>query len=488
MNNQTQVYPYYFEHYKKDFLIVNMVGEHVFISHNDFEYLVTKNYDKLSLEAKSQLYTHHILSDYSDTDLVEELLATKLRSRKNFLDYFTSLHMVVLTLRCNCFCDYCHASSKDLVSKDTDMTIETADHVLDIILQSPSNDIKIEFQGGEPTLNWPVLKFFVLEGEKRIKKFKNKQLSFVVCTNLFDISDAQIEFLHMHHVAISTSCDGPKMLYDLHRKSRNNDSAHDRFIRNLQRVRTIEDDVDALLTVTKDNLHHLREVIDYYKELGFYNMFIRALNPYGYARKNKKSLTYSMDEFVEAYRDALYYIIELNKNGVFFVESYAALLFQRIMTPYSTGFVDLQSPSGAGISGAIYYYNGDVYPADEARMLATMGDYSFKMGNVYDNSYLEIFTSDVIKKIVANSCVEAMPGCSTCALNPYCGADPIRNYVESHNILGKRYNSDFCKKNKGIIHVILDIIKENDLDTMAVLWSWVFRKPMEEWQCGKQKE
>lgn len=209
MNNQTQVYPYYFEHYKKDFLIVNMVGEHVFISHNDFEYLVTKNYDKLSLEAKSQLYTHHILSDYSDTDLVEELLATKLRSRKNFLDYFTSLHMVVLTLRCNCFCDYCHASSKDLVSKDTDMTIETADHVLDIILQSPSNDIKIEFQGGEPTLNWPALKFFVLEGEKRIKKFKNKQLSFVVCTNLFDISDAQIEFLHMHHVAISTSCDGP---------------------------------------------------------------------------------------------------------------------------------------------------------------------------------------------------------------------------------------------------------------------------------------
>lgn len=81
-----------------------------------------------------------------------------------------------------------------------------------------------------------------------------------------------------------------------------------------------------------------------------------------------------------------------------------------------------------------------------------------------------------------------MPGCSTCALNPYCGADPIRNYVESHAILGKRYNSDFCKKNKGIIHVILDIIKENDLDTMAVLWSWVFRKPMEEWQCGKQKE
>ena len=47
------------------------------------------------------------------------------------------------------------------------------------------------------------------------------------------------------------------------------------------------------------------------------------------------------------------------------------------MTPFSTGFVDLQSPSGAGIAGAIYYYNGDVYPTDEARMLAEMGDQSF---------------------------------------------------------------------------------------------------------------
>lgn len=485
-----KVYPYYFDHYGDDFLVVNMVGEHVFLSHNDFEFLVTEHYDNLSSGAKEQLYTHHIISDSNSEEVVETLLATKLRSRKSFLDYFTSLHMVVLTLRCNCLCDYCHASSQGADSTETDMSLETAKKTLDIILQSPSPDIKIEFQGGEPSLNWPVLEFFVLEGEKKIKELPNKSLTFVICTNLISLTDKQIEFLREHHVCISTSCDGPKYLHDLHRKARNGESAHDSFMENLGRVRSIikDNEVNALLTVSKDNVRHLRDVIDYYIDNKFSNIFIRALNPYGYAVKNKSQLGYSINEFVENYRDALQYIIALNKKGIFFIESYAALLFQRIMTPFSTGFVDLQSPAGAGIAGAIYYFNGDVYPADEARMLATMGDSYFKMGNVYQNSYEEIFQSDTIKQLVLNSCVEAMPGCCTCAYSPYCGADPIRNYVESGSILGKRYESQFCEKNKKIIRVILDLIKENDPATMAVLWSWVFRKPMEEWQCGRQKD
>jgi uncharacterized protein len=485
-----QQYPYYFKKYRDQFLVVNMVGEHIFLLPNDFEFFVTEKYSLLSEYAKMQLYSRNFISDSNEQDLVEDLLAVKLRSRKNFLSYFTSLHMVVLTLRCNCFCDYCHASSQDLNSNETDMSLTTAKRVLDTILESPSPDIKIEFQGGEPSLNWPVLEYFVLEGEKRIKKTPGRYLSFVICTNLFEISSNQLSFLNQHHVCISTSCDGPKKLYDLHRKARDHGSAFDKFIRNLAFVRNVkgEDSVDALLTVTKDNLHFLKDVIDFYIKLRFHSVFIRALNPYGYARKNKKDLDYSMELFVREYKKALLYIIELNKNGIFFIESYASLLFQRIMTPFSTGFVDLQSPAGAGISGAIYYYNGDVYPADEARMLAAMGDDSFKLGNVFDNTYLEMFFGDTIKKLVLNSCVESMPECSTCVYNPYCGADPIRNYVESQNIVGKRYNSDFCKKNKGIIDVLFDIIKENDSDTMAVLWSWVFRKPVEEWQCGKQKE
>ena len=70
----------------------------------------------------------------------------------------------------------------------------------------------------------------------------------------------------------------------------------------------------------------------------------------------------------------LNYIIELNKSGTNFIECYTTLFLSRILTPFSTGFVDLQSPSGAGISGVIYNYDGKIYPADEARMLSRMGD------------------------------------------------------------------------------------------------------------------
>lgn len=482
-----QEYPYYFRKFYGQYLVVNMVGEHTFLTPKDFEMLVSKHYSDLSPQASVILHSRGFISDSEDTEFYEDLLATKLRSRKAFLDYFTSLHMVVLTLRCNCRCDYCHASAKSLISKSTDMSIDTAQKVLDVILQSPSPEIKIEFQGGEPSLNWDALTYFVLEGEQRIKKIPNKRLEFVICTNLYDLPDEHLEFLLKHNVAISTSCDGPKYFYDLHRKSQSGDSAYDRFVQNLSRVRQKDksDGTGALLTVTRDNLFHLREVIDQYVDLGFHGIFIRALNPYGYAKDNRSSLEYSTEEFVKEYEDALGYILELNKKGIFFVESYATLLFQRIMTPFSTGFVDLQSPAGAGISGAIYYYDGDVYPADEARMLATRGDKFFKMGNVYKNSFKEIFSSDILQRIVENSIVESLPGCSTCAYSPYCGADPIRYYTESGNMVGKRYDSQFCKKNKKLLDVIFRLIKEGDPKNMAIFWSWVFRRPMEEWQCGK---
>jgi uncharacterized protein len=62
------------------------------------------------------------------------------------------------------------------------------------------------------------------------------------------------------------------------------------------------------------------------------------------------------------------------------VEDFATILLSRILTPFATGFVDLQSPTGVGIAGVVYDYKGNVYPCDEARMLAKMGAPRFHMG------------------------------------------------------------------------------------------------------------
>ena len=463
--------------------IVNLVGEFLVLSESNFNILINEDFEVLSEEIKEKLLTRHFICFEEDLDFTENLLAIKLRTKKDFLNDFTSLHMIVLTLRCNCICSYCHASSKGLDENEKryDMSIDTAKKTVDMIFQSPSNYIKIEFQGGEPLLNWDVLKYIVIYAEDKNKK-ANKYLSFVICTNLLQINDEQLSFIKKHNIDISTSCDGPQYYHDKNRKSLISKSSYETFIKNLELCKKYlgENSVSALLTVTKDNLCVLSEVVEEYNKLGFKNVFIRALNPYGYALDNKENLSYDISEFISKYKDALNFIINKNISGVYFEESYASLLLQRILTPFSTGFVDLQSPSGAGISGVIYYYNGDVYPADEARMLATRGNKKFLMGNVYNNTFHEIFYGKVIKELVYKSCVEAMPGCSNCAFNIYCGADPIRYYVESRDIVGKRYNSGFCKKNKAIINEIIKYLLENNPNVMRVFWSWINKTPIGE--------
>ena len=186
---------------------------------------------------------------------------------------------------------------------------------------------------------------------------------------------------------------------------------------------------------------------------------------------------YGVEGFIEAYKEALAYIIQLNIEGRYFPEYYTVLLLQRIMTPFGTGFVDLQSPSGAGISGAIYDWNGDVFPADEARMLARMGDRKFFMGNVLEDSYVKIFAGKTIRDIVRSSCVETMPLCATCPLSIYCGADPVRNYLDRKDLIGHRPSSDFCKKNRAIIMHLFSLLETNDERIVDVFWSWITRHP-----------
>jgi len=477
-----QILPFTFKSICKDkILLVNQVGEFIVLNFNDFQ-----RFKSIGLNCNEELYSDlkakHLLADTNDgLDLAVDLLATKLRTRKAFLVNFTALHMMVVTLRCNCRCTYCHASSVDIHKKNFDMTWNIAKNTIDIIFQTPAPAIKIEFQGGEPLLNWDIIKESVLYAEF-LNKFINKQVDFIICTNLINIDKDKLDFCKKHHILISTSLDGYRQHHDLHRKTVDGSSAYGSFIRNLKLTQEIlgVDNCSALLTITKDNIKDLRSIIDHYVELGFKSIFLRALNPYGNAVINYKDLGYTINEFITAYKDALDYIIQLNIKGTNFVESYTTLLLSRILTPFSTGFVDLQSPSGAGISGAIYYYNGEVYPADEARMLARMGDRKFYIGHVLKDKYKDIFNGSVIRDIVYNSCVENMPICADCAYQQYCGADPIRNYLETKDIVGNRLCSDFCYKNENILDYLFKLIIENNPDVMSVFWSWITKRTLEE--------
>jgi len=169
----------------------------------------------------------------------------------------------------------------------------------------------------------------------------------------------------------------------------------------------------------------------------------------------------------------------LNRAGGFFVEGWARLLLTKILTPFATGYVDLQSPTGAGINVAVYNYDGDVYATDESRMLAEMGDRTFRLGNVHRNTYAEIFNGELIHALATASCVESLPGCADCALQMYCGSDPIENYATQGNMFGHRPTSSFCRRNMEILKHLVRLL-HRDQETQQIFHAWVLDAPREQ--------
>src|SRR5438046_245179 len=133
-------------------LVVNEAGEHHFLRNDDLSRFVKH---ELSADSDSflDLKAKHFLFD-SDSIAPFELLATKIRSKKAFLDGFTSLHIFVVSLRCEHSCHYCQVSRVSADRKRYDMSEETAQRALDLAFRSPARGLKIEIQGGEQVVHF----------------------------------------------------------------------------------------------------------------------------------------------------------------------------------------------------------------------------------------------------------------------------------------------------------------------------------------------
>ena len=240
----------------------------------------------------------------------------------------------------------------------------------------------MELQGGEPLLAMDVIRYVVPYAKRRAKEL-GKQLSVVVTTNLANASDDTLEYLRDENIKVSTSLDGPSFIHNANRPRPGNNS-YELTVENIERARQIlgRDRVAALMTTTQLSLSHPKEIIDEYVKQGFHSIFLRPLSPYGFAVKSRKKTGYRSNDFINFYLTGLDHILEINRRGYDLAEAYAKIILTKILTPYGTGFVDLQSPAGAGLSVLVYNYDGDVYATDESRMLAEMGDHTFRLGSV----------------------------------------------------------------------------------------------------------
>ena len=453
------------------YLLVNEVGEYLVLPAEEFQSF-TEHRLEVNSASYSRLKAKHFLSDGNSSALFD-VLASKYRTKKSFLEGFTKLHIFVTTLRCNQSCPYCQVSRQNESAGAFDMSEAMLHRSVDLMLAGPAQAVTMEFQGGEPLLNFALLQEGVRYAKERNASI-GKRIDYVICTNLALLEDWHLDYFKDQGIIVSTSLDGPAYLHDKNRPMGQGPS-HAVVTRNIVRAQEAlgRQAVSALMTTTRESLKYPREIVDEYLRMNLGSIFARDLNPYGFAVKARAALGYSSTDFLRFYKELLSYVIDLNKRGTTFPEAFATLVLRKILTPWPIGFVDLQSPSGAGIGVVVYNYDGDVYASDESRMLAEMGSHMFRLGNVLEDSYEDIFFGDTMQTIAAAACNESLAGCSDCAYQPYCGADPVRHYSTQKDLFGNRPSSGYCQKDMGVIKHLFDLLLDGDTGLERIFWAWI---------------
>lgn len=407
------------------------------------------------------------------------------RRKKDYLFYGPTLHAFVLTHRCNHGCQYCHSSIVGMDRYDTDMSIEVAEKAVDIAFQTTARGITIEFQGGEPTANWATLRHIV-----EYARFKNetarKVLSFALVTNLSLMDDEKLDFLLDRRIQICTSLDGPE---DLHNKIRvfRGGNSHATLIEWMQKINQRYADmgldvnqyrVEALPTITRPSLARWKDIVDQFVEVGCRAIFLRKLDPFGFAAKSVKTLGYSMDEFLEFYANAVDYIIELNRQGVQVMERHAAIMLNKILTDEEPNYLDLRIPGGACIGQLGYAPDGSIYSSDEGRFVAAMGDDMFRIGSVED-SYQELMGNAATRALVMAGLNDGHPDCVSCVYKPWCGQQVEYNYKTQGSLHGHMRDSTWCKKHKSIFDYLMHKLAAADDRDLEMFRLWTTNRTLD---------
>ena len=388
-----------------------------------------------------------------------------------------ALHIIIPTIRCNQKCVYCHASAKGAGEKNYDMDKETARKTVDFILSSPRESMDIEFQGGEPLLNWDVVKFTVEYARTRAAELK-KTVGLKLVSNLSAMDEEKLRFIFQNRIALGTSIDGPARIHDAQRIYTGG-SGHANVVKWMKKFNAARPAylksgniyrIHAMATVTRKMLSKPRELVDEYLRLGLREIYPRPLNPFGFTSDNWRKIGYTAAEYMAFYRELLEYLIELNGRGVKIREKTAQTFLTKILGGEDPAHMDCRLMCGAGIGQLAYNYNGDIYTCDEGRMLAVMGDESFKIGNVSVSSYAGIIDNPVVKTTCLSSCLESLPGCSDCVFKPFCGVCPVNSYFLG-GLFPQKANDSRCAINKGVLKLLFEKLASED--PRAVLGTWL---------------
>ncbi len=365
------------------------------------------------------------------------------------------VHIVSLNARCNLNCVYCGAGAGSAVRKR--MTRAVAEKTLDLIFSVPAPALMLEFQGGEPLLDFKTLKFMVTQARKRAAELK-RNISFSVVTNLSLMDSAKMEFILSNDITVCASLDGPAALHNANRPSRGA-SAHRMTVKWLKvlikkgALRPGFETPNAICTVTRASLGLAREIVDEYARLGIMRVQLGPLDPLGRALAAWPALGYSPEEFLKFYRSALSRILELNGRGVSVYEKGILIFIKQIFGQTRPRYQNLDL-----VYRLAYNWDGGIYGSDEARMLSNSGDVFFRLGSVSGGSFAGLLQNPMAKFLM-RSCFNSLcqPACARCAYSAYCRTSPVYNYLAQKNPWGNMVVNERCAVYKGVLDLLFEL-------------------------------
>lgn len=453
---------FYYAPFRDGMLLTNDSGRYEFLSQDEFRMFINED-ERLDPELLEILDE----DGFRYSDSVEGYIRRNKDAIRDASDYLlsgTSLFIIAVTNACNYRCVYCQANGMNKVHH---MGLDVAEQIIQRIKDVPSSDITIEFQGGEPLLNYDVIRYIVLRGKELLN---NKKIQFTVVTNLSLLTEEMADFFKENQISVSTSIDGPAELHDYNRPMVGGIGSFQDTLRGVQLLRSKGIVPGAIQTTTARSLEYAKEIVDEYVSLGFGQVFLRPLSRLGEAARSWDQVGYDADSFLKFYQIALERIVEYNLRGIPITDYHASLFLSKIMYGRAVNYMELRSPCGAGIGQVAITANGNVYTCDEGRMLAEMGDEAFCLGNVFEHGYDDWIHSSCCQAICSASLLETLPGCCDCVYKPYCGVCPVINYAVHGNIM--HVSSERCKIYKGILDILFGIIKDRDENILKIFEDW----------------
>jgi len=474
VQNDLQLMPLYFRQLESidKLLVTNSSGAFAFLdSHDQLEQMIDREWSQIPKEKIDELAAKNFVADGVDRAVRANLLATGIATANARAISGPSLFMIVPTLRCDHSCRYCQVSRVPVTKSGYDLSTDTIGRILSFIEHSGQPDIKIEFQGGEPLLQFEYLREFVRRAKSQLRE---KSLSFVICSALGPLNTEIIDWARGENIVFSVSLDGGSIVHNVNRPSKYF-NPHENTINGIERIQSElgQDRVSCLATVTRESFDDPVALVESYFRLDLESIFIRPLSPFGFAAPFNQKLSYSAETYMNFYRACLEQIIELNTDRMF-VEETACVHMNRMFRPGYTSYVDLQSPAGYVLGALVFNYDGNVFGSDEARMLweSTKAP-ELILGNINEMPG-SVFGNENAARLLSDTFLCTTPGCYECAYQPYCGADPLHHLATQGDHIGDKSISFFCKLQRLMFDHIMELLHSSP-QAEKVLMSWLAR-------------